>query len=730
MKRVKLGVGLLYIVVIAVMAITTIIEKYEGTAFVSDRIYGAWWFSLLWGLLAAAGITWFVKRRVRRFTTVVLHLSLTVILLGALLTHLTAARGTIHLRQGETVDTYLTESQQERALPFSISLDAFNITYHKGTKAPADFTSQIIITAPHTGSRQTTASVSMNQIVSHRGYRLYQSGFDPDGQGTILALNYDPWGIPVTYCGYALLFFALVWMLISPDGTYRQLLRKASLTCLLTVMVCGDIAAAATALPPTLPKETAARFGRLNMLYNDRVCPVQTYALDFTRKLCGSRSYKGLSAEQVLTGFIFWPDAWRNEPILKIKGGVLKETLQLPDYCSTTTFFNPSMGGYILGPYIEQYYNGQHDKFHNDVAKMDDRLMLVMELCQGTPLRLFPSAEEWYAPVGKLPATIDNDTQRFIRSLFRLLSDEAQAGHYDQMDHIIDKLQRYQQQQGGGSIPSDFQLQAEYIYNKVSLTTILFMANLALGLLSLIVFMAQGRQSSRPRPTLAFHHVFISLFIISFLALTFCLALRWIITGHVPMANGYETMLALAWLIMLFSLIAHRRFPIAMTFGFLLSGLFLLVSHLGQMDAQIGHLMPVLNSPLLSLHVSIIMVAYALLSLTFVCSATALLLPAMQQQLHLLSRLLLYPALTTLGLGIFIGAIWANVSWGTYWSWDPKETWALITFMIYAIPVHTQSLSAFRRPLAYHVYMAVAFLTILMTYFGVNYLLGGMHSYA
>lgn len=173
------------------------------------------------------------------------------------------------------------------------------------------------------------------------------------------------------------------------------------------------------------------------------------------------------------------------------------------------------------------------------------------------------------------------------------------------------------------------------------------------------------------------------------------------------------------------------------TFGFLLSGFFLLVSHIGQMDPQIGKLMPVLNSPLLSLHVSIIMMSYALLSVTFICGLTALISRFITFQhspsaahLQLLSLLFLYPALTTLGLGIFIGAIWANVSWGTYWSWDPKETWALITFMVYAVVVHTRTLPALRRPMTYHLYVTLAFLTVLITYFGVNYFLGGMHSYA
>ena len=722
----KKTIAVLYVVVVAVMAAATIVEKYQGTRYVAEHIYGAWWFSVLWGLLAAAGVCWLLKRRVRRFGVVVLHLSFVVILLGALLTHVSSQRGIVHLREGETTDTYMTEDGYLHHLPFAIRLDKFEISYHEGTSAAADYTSHVTI-LDDTG--QYPVTIAMNNIAARQGYRLYQSSYDEDGHGTVLAMNSDPWGIPVTYCGYALLFFALVWMLVDPRGTFRQLLRspllrKAAVGVLALCPLCGHAA------PTTLPAETAAHFGRLNMLFGDRICPVQTYALDFTKKVCGRRSYDGLTAEQVLTGFIFWADEWNQAPVIKVKDGALKETLQLPDYCSVNTFFTPTMGGYILGPYIEEYYQlGLRDAFHKEAAKLDDRLMLVVALTEGTPLSLFPhtvgQTTSWHTPADRLPSTMDNDTQLFVRNLLMLMRDEARAGRFDEVDRLIDKLAAYQHEHGGRSLPTATQQQAEHLYNEVPFATILFMVNLALGFLTLAFFIWQMRRHAASLPVL-----FMVLFLSSFLCLTFALALRWTITGHVPMANGYETMLLLAWLVMQLSLMVCRRFPIALAFGFLLSGFFLLVSHIGQMDPQVGRLMPVLNSPLLSIHVSVIMAAFALLSMTFVCGLTALCLPPQRQPLHLLSRLLLYPALALLGLGIFIGAIWANISWGCYWSWDPKETWALITFMVYAVVVHTGSLPVFSRPLPYHVYMTVAFLTILMTYFGVNYILGGMHSYA
>ena len=202
--------------------------------------------------------------------------------------------------------------------------------------------------------------------------------------------------------------------------------------------------------------------------------------------------------------------------------------------------------------------------------------------------------------------------------------------------------------------------------------------------------------------------------LLCFLALTFSLALRWTVSGRIPMANGYETMLSMAWIVMLIALWLHRRFPIIITFGLLLSGFFLLVSHLSQMSPQINHLMPVLQSPLLTIHVSIIMMSYALLSITAACGVVAMVARKQTEAMTQLSVLMLYPAIMCLGMGIFIGAIWANVSWGTYWSWDPKETWALITFMLYAIPLHRIALPQFGNHRTYHIYMMCAFVSVMV----------------
>ncbi len=749
----------LYVLTIVSMGAATIIEKYKGTDYTSAHIYGAWWFTLLWALLAATAVVYFIRRRVRKPSAVALHLSFVVILAGALTTHLFSRQGMIHLRMGETTDKYQFlasngKDVEERRLPFSIKLDNFDIKYHEGTMAVADYETRFTIID---NGKATVGRVSMNNIYSYGGIRLYQASYDGDQRGSILSMNEDPVGITITYTGYALLFLSLLWMLFDPKGAFRQLLRSPLLKrgVLMAVLSLGF--ANANALN-TMPKETAEKFGTLNILYNDRICPLQTFAIDFTKKLYGKASYRDYTAEQVLAGFIFWSEEWSGEPLMKMKGGVLKSTLQLPDYCSVNTFFNPTMGGYILGPYVQEYYRGQQDKFHRQAADVDDRLMLVMELRQGTLLKMFPDTTggtaKWYAPTDKLPASMDRDTQLFVQNLFALLQEYLYEGDNAKVSEVIDKIARYQQANGGSSLPTPQQTKAERIYNKVPFATILFMANLTIGLLSLLLAIMrltlnEGKNKAKggilsallcnQRTTNAALRILMSL---SVLALTLCLALRWVVSGKIPMANGYETMLFVAWLVMLLSLAVSRRFRIALPLGFIMSGFFLLVSHIGQMDPNISHVMPVLNSPLLSVHVSIIMLAFALLSLTFICGLTALLLHVLASRngharfgeqteaLALLSRLFLYPALAALGFGIFIGAIWANVSWGKYWGWDPKEVWALITFMVYAAAAHVQSLPSMRRPMTYHVFMTLAFLTILMTYFGVNYFLGGMHSYA
>lgn len=753
---VKKIIFILYILVLVCMAAATIVEKSQGTDYAHAHYYGAWWFILIWAVLAALGAFYIIKRKVKCASTLALHLSFIIILAGALLTHISAKRGMIHLRIGQPTDTYMAQDEEqgmkEEKLPFSLCLQKFEAKMHDGTNAVADYSSKFTVID---GDDKSEGEVSMNNIYSHRSYRLYQSSYDEDGKGSVLAINADPYGIPVTYTGYALLFISLVWMLFDPKGGYRKLLKSPLLKkgALITALILsmGNIqtlhaeSATGNLQNAVLPKETAEKFGELHILYNDRICPVQTFALDFCKKIYGARSYQGLTAEQVLSGWVFYGNTWANEPFIKIKSGEMKTAMNLPDYASLNTFFNREMGGYTIGQYVQEYYNGQQDKFHQQAADIDGKIQIIMELREGISLKVLPytftrnvkatkdhsfikaGTTTWFSPVDKLPQAVEHQHALYIRNVFSLLNGDVKAGNTSRVNEFFVKMKKYQEVSSGNSLPTATQYKAERINNAFPFATILFMANLTLGFIALFYTIYR---MTKKREIKALNIALPILLGVSFLALTFGLALRWIISGNVPMSNGYESMLTVAWFVMLISILMQLRIRIVMVFGFLISGFFLLVSHINQMDPAIGQMMPVLNSPLLSIHVSIIMMSYALLSLTFICGIMGICMRSHGEELQALSRIFLYPALTTMGFGIFIGAIWANVSWGNYWSWDSKETWALITFMIYAVVVHTQSLPVFRKPLVYHIYITLAFLSIAMTYFGVNYFLTGMHSYA
>lgn len=753
---VKKIIFILYILVLVCMAAATIVEKSQGTDYAHAHYYGAWWFILIWAVLAALGAFYIIKRKVKCASTLALHLSFIIILAGALLTHISAKRGMIHLRIGQPTDTYMAQDEEqgmkEEKLPFSLCLQKFEAKMHDGTNAVADYSSKFTVID---GDDKSEGEVSMNNIYSHRSYRLYQSSYDEDGKGSVLAINADPYGIPVTYTGYALLFISLVWMLFDPKGGYRKLLKSPLLKkgALITALILsmGNIqtlhaeSATGNLQNAVLPKETAEKFGELHILYNDRICPVQTFALDFCKKIYGARSYQGLTAEQVLSGWVFYGNTWANEPFIKIKSGEMKTAMNLPDYASLNTFFNREMGGYTIGQYVQEYYNGQQDKFHQQAADIDGKIQIIMELREGISLKVLPytftknvkatkdhpfikaGTTTWFSPVDKLPQAVEQQHALYIRNVFSLLNGDVKAGNISRVNEFFVKMKKYQEVSSGNSLPTNTQYKAERINNAFPFATILFMANLTLGFIALFYTIYR---MTKKKDIKVLNIALPILLGVSFLALTFGLALRWIISGNVPMSNGYESMLTVAWFVMLISILMQLRIRIVMVFGFLISGFFLLVSHINQMDPTIGQMMPVLNSPLLSMHVSIIMMSYALLSLTFICGIMGICLRSHGEELQALSRIFLYPALTTMGFGIFIGAIWANVSWGNYWSWDSKETWALITFMIYAVVVHTQSLPVFRKPLVYHIYITLAFLSIAMTYFGVNYFLTGMHSYA
>lgn len=661
----------LYVALIAVLAVATWVEYSQGTAFVCKYIYHNPTFCIGWGLLVLSALGVMYKQKMwRRFPMFLLHLSLVVILVGALTSFLSSQKGTAHLRMNESVTQFMEqETRLLKDLPFTLQLDTFYINYYPGTDAPSDYVSRVsCIHSENEASLQT--EISMNKVLDFQGYRFYQSSFDEDGKGSWLSVNYDPWGTGITYVGYLMLAVSMLAVLFQRRGTFRKLLDhpllKPGSVCLLLLLASVELHASTKKLSIISEAESDS-LATTQVIYHDRVVPFNTLARDFVKKLSGKDSFSGLSAEQIVGSWMKHPEEWKYVPIIKVKSQELRRRLGVEgsSYVRIVDLFEGEHYRLRELWHPDTSKTGKPSSLEKAILETDEKVALVLMLCQGTLVRPLPT------------------------------------------DGSVEPL-------------SDVAVQAELIYNRIPFSKILFMFNLTLGFLSFGWLLARGKWGNGWQVAL----------LVSLLFHAVGYVLRWYIGGRIPLSNGYETMQFLALCVLVVAYLLRRRFPFVVSFGFLLSGFTLLVAYLGQLNPQITPLVPVLVSPWLSTHVSCIMIAYALLAFMWLNAVLGLCVGRESERLMLFSRLLLYPAVFFLGIGIFIGAVWANVSWGRYWAWDPKEVWALITFMVYTLPFHAESLSCFRRPRFFHFYMLFAFLTVLMTYFGVNYLLGGMHSYA
>lgn len=694
MKYTRYTLILLIIALITAMATGSILERSHGSEYAISHIYASWWFVVLWSATAITMVIILLRRKVwKRPLACALHFSVLLIMLGALLTMLTGEHGEMTLRPGIANSHFTIEKhgkKQEMALPFTLTLDHFEIQTYPGSHAPMDFVSYLQVTDKNT---TTDARISMNRILKFQHYRFFQDDYDEQGN-SVLAVAHDPWGVGFTYAGYILLFVALAGLFFDRNGQFRHLLQNTSgkTVLLISVFTLGAVMPMQAAdKPHTLPKESADKMGQLYVMYKGRVCPMQTLAKDFTTKLCGKARYQGYTPEQVFCGWLFYSEEWQNEMMDKIKDD-------------------------------------------------EEKIQLINMMNSGQWIKMFPHSDSlgnitWYAQNDPLPANIPENESLFIRKQKILCQEYVSKGDFDALNELLEKTKVYQKKYASGHVQPKVQYRAERIYNKLTVGRWLAISNITLGLICFALSLycvGKGRRLYKPVRVMA--TVWMAL-LCTFLALLFIL--RWIAGGHVPMAGRFDSMNLLALVICAITLIMTKRYEMALPAGLLTTGFVLLVQMIFGANPPITHLMPVLLSPLLSLHVTVIMIAYALLFFIMLNGISAVAVRLFHPKnltylvrLQNISMIMLYPAVALLAAGIMLGALWANISWGNYWSWDPKEVWALITLLIYALPLHNSVWKSFRKPMFFHIYCILAFLSVVITYFGVNFLLGGMHSYA
>lgn len=748
MKLLKRTAFSLLGILLLILTIATILEKIYGTDFVNEYIYSSVPFVILWGVTAITSLLYIIKSKLHRQPVIfLLHLSLLFILAGAFTTWIYGEQGTMRVRQGEQQTSFTDSKGISHQLPFSITLNQFEIIYYKGTLAPMDFISHISV-ADKDCHRQIQGKVSMNHIFSYQHYRFYQSGYSEDNEGSVFSVSHDPYGIGITYAGYTLLLLSTVFFFFSPQSRFRQLLKSPLLHRSLTVILLlfafslnSNFLKANSTSPKVLPREVAEHFGDLYILYNNRICPLQTFARDFTVKLYGSSSYKGLTPEEVLTGWLFYYDSWKNEPIIRIKSNEARKLLEIEGNYARLKDYISTINEYKLEKMMNHIRSGEQVTDKRGIEEADEKFNIINLVCTGAMMKIFPCRNiagktlEWYSQSDQLPQDMDNDKWVFIRKSMSYVNEMIVMKKYNDACLLLEKIKKYQQKECDGLLPADNKFKAEKIYNQFDYSKSVAMACICIGLICFIYYchcMASQKRTSRK----AIIILNILLWIV-FTYLSAAICLRGYVSNHLPLSNGFETMQFMAWCTLLLTFLLQRKFAMLLPFGFLLCGLTLMVSMLGESNPQITQLMPVLQSPLLSIHVVVIMIAYSLLAFIMLNGVTAVILHQSQKEckeqierLQIISQIILYPAIFLLAIGIFIGAVWANVSWGRYWGWDPKEVWALITVLVYALALHPRSLPWFHRTMFFHVFCITAFITVLITYFGVNFLLGGMHSYA
>lgn len=653
---------------------------------------------------------------------------------------------------GKTVK--LSYGSPAARLPFSLALTDFVLDRYPGSNSPSGYRSKVVLNDSERGV-EMPYEIFMNNVLKYRGYRFFQSSYDPDEQGTILSVNHDRAGMLVTYTGYALLFFFIFLSLLNRKSVFYtvkasnwgSVLRKGSVLIALLVLVpgAGDVFAQ-NVIPG---KEAADRFGYV--LIQDqkgRTKPLAAMSSDILRKVTGKNSFGGMTPMQVFMGIVIDFDSWKDVPLIKVSNRELQRSLGITgNYAAFSDIVDMGSGGsYKLAGEVSRVYAlspSERNKTDKEIVKVDERVNIVYMIYTENFLRMIPlrnGSHDWSTPHDALRAAADSRDSVYLAELMPRLATALNDNHEAVVRQIAGSVSEYQKRYSDYELPSKTRIGAEVMYYRMMIFERLFPFYSTAGILLLSLLIAMVLKGRKVLPVVA--TVLKWLLFGGFLLHTFGLALRWYISGHSPMSNGYESMIFISWVTLMAGFIFSRKSAFALSATAVLSGLTLLVAHLSFMDPEITNLVPVLQSYWLTLHVSVITGSYGFLGLGAVLGIISMILLAFSNRdnigrvsLTLDDLIVINYRTLTLGLyfltvGTFLGAVWANESWGRYWGWDPKETWSLITIIVYSFVIHSRFIPGLKDVYTFNLLSVVAFASVLMTYFGVNYYLSGMHSYA
>jgi cytochrome c-type biogenesis protein CcsB len=662
---------------------------------------------------------------------------------------------------------------KEYILPFKIQLNDFIGKKYPGTeKSFSSFESQVTV---QESPKNFDARIYMNHVLDHKGYRFFQSSYDPDEKGTILSVNHDFWGTGITYIGYFLLFFAMMSIMFTKHSRFADLKRKlevvkskkAKLTAIITLLFCltgfaqdhKNIAPSEKQIDSLLEKYKvseihAEKFGRVIIQdLGGRMKPVNTFSSELLRKVSHSNTYKNMNSDQVFLSMTQFSSIWYEVPLIYItpKNDSIRKIIGIDvkqEYARFINFFDVK-GNYKLSRYLEDAYKAANpNQFEKDFIETDKKVNLMNSALSGSILKIFPvpnhDNNKWvsYPELGgaKIEGKDSLFTKQILNIYFSSLSNAALTNNYKEPDFYLGGLVKYQNKYGGAIIPSQDKISSEILYNKYNLLQKLpywyMFASILMLFFVIFKIFKEGKILNILVNTM---HVVIGLL---FVLHTATLIARWYISGHAPWSNAYEAIVYVAWATMFFGLAFDIKSKLTVASAAFVAAMILAAAYANWIDPEIANLQPVLNSYWLMIHVAVIVASYGPFALGMILGLVALILIFFTnnqnkekmalniKEITYINEMSLTIGLVMLTIGNFLGGQWANESWGRYWGWDPKETWALISIMVYAFVIHARFVPALRGKWIFNLMSMFAFLSILFTYYGVNFHLTGLHSYA
>lgn len=655
---------------------------------------------------------------------------------------------------GEMVTiSYGSESAE---LPFSIKLIDFHLERYPASNSPSSYSSDVVLIDP-SQNIEMDYKIFMNNVLDHRGYRFFQSSYDQDERGTVLSVNHDYAGMIVTYLGYLLMSLGMFFALFARKSRFRTTMKKTittSAVLLLFILVPNWVSAQGNpkCIVKDIPVEQVDELAQLLVQgRSGRFQPFNSVSSQVVRKFSRKVTFDGLNTDQILLGMMMNSDYWVKQEIIKVSNDQLKKIIgNNASRVRFVDFFDATSGGYKLSKYVDAAYQkkpAQRGTLDKDVIKVDERVNVFYMAMKMDFLKVFPVPGQanvtWSSPNGPFNQYQAQDSS-FVSSVtnfyFQSLRAGLESGNYDDANLMLQGIRQFQEKYSPTQLADLDKMNLEIKYNKINIFDRLFASYGIFGFIMLVLLFARVLMPKFQMKWTV--HVLAILVLLSFIAHTYGLGIRWYIAGHAPWSNGYESMIFIGWATILAGLIFYKNSPIALAATSVLAALIMYVAHLSWMNPEITDLVPVLKSYWLTIHVAIITASYGFLAMgMFMGFLNLIFLNLMNKsnrvriqdkidEITKINVMTLIVGTYLLTIGTFLGGVWANESWGRYWGWDPKETWAMVTILVYAFILHMKYIPGLKGNYAFNFMAIVGYFSVLMTYFGVNYYLSGLHSYA